>query len=131
MYDLVAELKESLRVHASWLKRLNGRLVELEDERTRIIDALPVCPTCDGEPPTADLAPGYFHNCPDCPDSGRMDVFRALARLAELEAIVTELDSLHEPLRHSPSPNSYVSCSLCHETWPCAYHVVLLRAVKP
>jgi len=46
--ELVAELKESLRVHASWLKRLNGRLVELENERTQIIDALPVCPTCDG-----------------------------------------------------------------------------------
>ena len=76
--ELVAELKESLRVQASWLERLNARLVELENERKQIIDALPVCPTCDGEPPTADLAPGYFHNCTDCTD-GRMDVFRALA----------------------------------------------------
>ena len=48
------------------------------DEARRITNALPVCPTCDGEPPTADLAPGYFHNCADCTD-GRMDVFRALA----------------------------------------------------
>ena len=84
--ELVAELKGLVRVQASLLERLSCRVSELEKERQLIIDALPVCPTCDGEPPTADLAPGYFHNCPDCTD-GKLDVFRALtSRLAELES---------------------------------------------
>ena len=92
-----------------------------------VIDACPVCPTCDGEPPTADLVPGYFHNCPDCAD-GKLDVFSALARLAELEAIVAELDSFHQPWRYSPS---FVGCSFCPEVdWPCTEHLVLRRALK-
>jgi len=101
LLGMVAELKESLRVQASWLERLNARLVELENERKQIIDALPFCPTCatwtdtencclPGQPcricgVDADGNPCDSPICPDCTD-GRMDVFRALARLAELEA---------------------------------------------
>jgi len=135
--ELVADLSHNPDVRTVTCDKLSRLLRRTEATRRvadfiqQIIDVLPVCPTCDGVGKRVDPADYYIDSaCPDCTD-GKLDVFRALARLAELEAIVAELDSLHEPLCHSPSPNSYVSCSLCHEPWPCDHQLIILRSVKP
>ena len=64
----------------------------------QVIDALPAqtpsdCPTCDGartvDRDTLLFGEKFPRICTDCTD-GKLDVLRALARLAELEAIVLD-----------------------------------------
>jgi len=94
------ELVAKCRSVRSYSEALNAAFAAGE-VANEIIDALPVCPTCaswtdaencclPGQPcricgVDADGSPCAWPTCPDCTD-GRMDVFRALARLAELEA---------------------------------------------
>jgi len=58
--------------------------VNAADFLQRLADALPVCPTCDGK--GWETCAEGAEQCQDCRESGRMDVFRALVRLSELEA---------------------------------------------
>jgi len=60
------------------LELLDASLTADEDALIqRIIDALPVCPTCDGK--GWETCAEGAERCQDCRESGRMDVFRALA----------------------------------------------------